>query len=83
MTSFGDYYRIPPIRVNSVDSTGAGDAFIGGFVYGLVQKKKIYNCVTLGNIAGALSVKKVGAQASLPHENELKNFLKTENINYI
>lgn len=83
MTSFGDYYRIPSIRVNSVDSTGAGDAFIGGFVYGLVQKKKIYNCVTLGNIAGALSVKKVGAQASLPYENELKNFLKTESINYI
>jgi len=83
MTSCGDYYRIPSIRVNSVDSTGAGDAFIGGFVYGLVQKKNIYNCVVLGNIAGAIAVKTVGAQASLPYENELKNFLKTENINYI
>lgn len=81
MTSSGDYYRIPSIPVNSVDSTGAGDAFIGGFVYGLVQKKNIYNCIILGNIAGALSVKKVGAQTSLPHKNELKNFLKTENIN--
>jgi len=83
MTSYGDYYRIPPIPVNSVDSTGAGDAFIGGFVYGLVQKKNIYNCVVLGNIVGALSVKKVGAQASLPYKKELENFLETKKINYM
>ena len=83
MTSFGDYCRIPPIRVNSVDSTGAGDAFIGGFVYGLIQKKNINNCVILGNIAGALSVTKVGAQASLPYENELKDFLMTKKANSI
>ncbi|MBE3093577.1 MAG: ribokinase [Actinobacteria bacterium] len=83
MTSCGDYYRIPSISVNSVDSTGAGDAFIGGFVYGLVQKKNINNCVILGNVAGAIAVKTVGAQASLPYENELKKFLETENINYI
>ena len=83
MTSLGDYYRIPPIRVNSVDSTGAGDAFIGGFVYGLIQKKDIYNCIILGNAAGALSVTKVGAQASLPYENELKDFLMTKKINSI
>ena len=83
MTSCGDYYRIPSVRVNSVDSTGAGDAFIGGFVYGLVQMKDIYDCVILGNIAGAMSVQKVGAQASLPYENELKNFLKTKKMSYI
>jgi len=73
----------PLVHVNSVDSTGAGDAFIGGFVYGLVQMKDIYDCVILGNIAGAMAVQKVGAQASLPYENELKNFLKTEKISYI
>ena len=81
MTPRGDYYRIPPIHVNSIDSTGAGDAFIGGFVYGLIQKKDIYNCIILGNAAGALSVTKVGAQASLPNENELKDFLMTKKIN--
>ena len=83
MTSCGDYYRIPSVRVNSIDSTGAGDAFIGGFVYGLVQNKDIYSCVTFGNISGALAVRKVGAQASLPYEKEFKIFLKTEKISYI
>ena len=82
ITSQGDYYRIPAIRVNSIDSTGAGDAFIGGFIYGLVQNKDIYSCITFGNISGALAVMKEGAQASLPYENEFKDFLKKENINY-
>ncbi len=83
ITSKGNYYRIPPIRVNSIDSTGAGDAFIGGFVYGLVQNKDIYSCVTFGNISGAFAVRKVGAQNSLPYEKEFKIFLKNHKISYI
>jgi len=49
----------------------------------LVQNKDIYSCVTFGNISGALAVRKVGAQASLPYEKEFKIFLKTQKISYI
>jgi len=82
ITSNGDYYRIPSVRVSSVDSTGAGDAFIGGFVYGLAQMKDTHDCIILGNLAGAMTVQKVGAQTSLPYEKEFKIFLKTQKISY-
>lgn len=69
--------RVPTYEIESVDSTGAGDAFIGGFILGLVTKKSIEDCIVIGNAAGALSVTKLGAQSSLPYKDELNNFLNS------
>lgn len=74
--SNNDFKIIPTFNVATVDRTGAGDAFIGGFTSGLVANKNIEDCVVMGNAAGAFSVTILGAQSSLPYKNELEDFLK-------
>ena len=75
-TQDGKILEVPAYSINPVDSTGAGDAFIGGFVLGLAKDKCIKDCAVFGNAAGALSVAKSGAQSSLPYKDKLDGFLK-------
>lgn len=56
---------IPSIKVNAVDSTGAGDIFHGAFVYGLTQGWNMDKILKFSNIAGALSVTKLGSRNSV------------------
>ena len=54
-------YSIP----RAVDTTGAGDAFVAGFLTGLSKKWPFKDCAKLGNAVGALAVQKVGATAGV------------------
>ena len=49
--------------VNCVDTTGAGDSFVGGFLYGLAQGLSLKECVETANRCGAKAVEHVGATA--------------------
>jgi len=71
---------IPTFDVIPIDETGAGDAFIGGFVFGLANDKNIDECIKLGNATGSLATTIIGAQKSLPHLSKLKNFLARNNV---
>lgn len=55
----------------NVDSTGAGDAFLSGFMYGLFYDYDIKDCVLFGNITGGKAVTKVGALSGYVNEKEL------------
>lgn len=55
----------------NVDSTGAGDAFLSGFMYGLFYDYDIKDCVLFGNITGGKAVTKVGALSAYVNEKEL------------
>ncbi|MBQ9531430.1 MAG: carbohydrate kinase family protein [Eubacterium sp.] len=55
----------------NVDSTGAGDAFLSGFMYGLFYDYPLSECLLLGNITGGKSVTKVGALSAYLSEKEL------------
>jgi sugar/nucleoside kinase (ribokinase family) len=59
------------------DTTGAGDAFRGGFLYGLLQGEGIETSLRLGNAVAALKCRSLGARSSLPCESELKDFLSS------
>ena len=72
-------YRCPAYRVKAIDSTAAGDAFTGGFIFGLVESLSLRKCLEIGNAAGALTVTKMGAQPSLPFRDELIKFLAGNN----
>jgi ribokinase len=76
ITKENQILKLPGYEVESIDSTAAGDAFIGGLVFGLITGKSIEESIKLGNANGAISVTKPGAQASLPDRNELYDFLK-------
>jgi len=57
--------------VAEVDTTGAGDAFATGFLYGLLKGKGLSECGLLGDIVARLSTSKIGAREGLPTRNEL------------
>ncbi len=67
--------HIPPFKVNVVDTTAAGDAFIGGFAYALLQGKSLEESVRCGCTCGALATTKFGAQPSLPTKEEVERFM--------
>jgi ribokinase len=54
-----------------VDTTGAGDAFAAGFIYGLLKKKKLGKCGQLGDTLARFCIAKMGARQGLPTLNQL------------
>jgi ribokinase len=67
--------HIPSFQVEVVDTTAAGDAFIGGFASALLQNKSLEETVRYGCACGALAATKFGAQPSLPTKEEVEKFL--------
>ena len=55
----------------ALDTTGAGDAFATGFLYGLLKGKGLEECGRLGNITAQFSISKIGARQGLPTSTEL------------
>jgi sugar/nucleoside kinase (ribokinase family) len=51
---------VPALRVEAVDSVGAGDTFDAGFLHQWVRKAPLETCVAYGNLAGGLSVTRPG-----------------------
>jgi sugar/nucleoside kinase (ribokinase family) len=59
------------------DTTGAGDAFHAGFIYGLLRGADIEACLKFGNATAALKCRGLGARTGLPSEDELNEFMKS------
>ncbi len=57
-----------------VDTTGAGDSFAAGFIYGLIRGFNPDVCLKLGNFCGAYNVTGLGAR-KFPSKEELESFL--------
>ena len=71
----GEERIIPAINeFTRVDSTGAGDAFLAGFIYGLYHKKPIEDAVLMGNITGGICVTAKGALTAFVTEDELLSY---------
>ncbi len=66
-----EYMVEPMIKAKVIDSTGAGDAFAAGFIYGLLKGKELEKCGRLGNITAQFSISKIGARQGLPTLTEL------------
>jgi sugar/nucleoside kinase (ribokinase family) len=64
-------FRPPVIK----DTTGAGDAFRAGFVYGLCKGLNIEETMRVANAVAALQCREMGARDGLPSETELNRFL--------
>jgi len=55
-----------------VDTTGAGDAFCAGFLYGLIKRRDLYECGRLGNFVAARCISRMGARTGLPRLSDLQ-----------
>lgn len=72
----GDGFRaIPPFAVEAIDSVGAGDAFCGALAVALGEGMPLARAARFAAAAGALSVTRRGAAASLPHRAEVQRLL--------
>ena len=67
---------LPRLSVDPVDTTGAGDAFNGGFVMALSEGKTLFEALRCGNAAGALSVTRPGAAQAMPTRAEIDALVK-------
>jgi ribokinase len=72
------YVLIPACRADVVDTTAAGDAFVGGIAVGLGEGKSLVESARFANAVGALAVTKLGAQPSLPARAEVEMFLSKQ-----
>jgi len=70
----------PAFDVTPVDTTAAGDAFVGGFAVALAEGQTLPEAVRWGNGAGALATTKLGAQPSLPTRQDLEGLLTTGTV---
>jgi len=57
------------------DTTGAGDAFHAGFLYGLLKDEDVETSLKLANATAALKCRGLGGRKSLPNEKELRAFV--------
>lgn len=74
----GEFLETPAFQVpgGCVDTTGAGDAFHAGFLYGLLQGEEIEMSLKIGCAVAALGCRALGARTALPTREELNDFLK-------
>ncbi|MCD6594009.1 carbohydrate kinase family protein [Candidatus Bathyarchaeota archaeon] len=71
VTDGKEQHIIEPFRVKVVDSTGAGDAFCAGFIYGLIKNMPLRECGVLGNFVASRTLMKMGARNGLPRRGDL------------
>jgi len=76
VTDGTEEHLIGPYTVDVVDTTGAGDAFNAGFLYGLVRGKPLKMCGLLGNYTASRCITKMGARNGLPRLRELPQNLR-------
>ncbi|MFY9610897.1 MAG: PfkB family carbohydrate kinase [Blastocatellia bacterium] len=76
----GQYVHSPAFEVDCLDATGAGDAFHGGFIYGLLTGRSVEDTFRLANAVAALKCRAIGARTALPTLDELGCFLEANPI---
>jgi ribokinase len=72
------YEHIPAVPVDVIDTTAAGDVFNGALAVALSEGKDIIQATRFAGMAAAISVTKLGAQASAPSKKELEAFISTK-----
>jgi len=73
VTDGKESHLVEPYEKKLVDTTGAGDAFCAGFLYGLIKGKNLYQCGKLGNFVAARCISKMGARTGLPGLPDLQD----------
>ena len=66
--------NVPIYEVETVDTTGAGDAFVAGFLKGVLDILPLKECAKLGNAVAALAVQAIGTTAGLKTFEETRKF---------
>lgn len=69
-----EFKLVKSIKIDSVDSTGAGDIYHGAFTHFIAHGYSLLDAMKYANIAGALSVTKLGSKNSMPNYEDVINY---------
>jgi len=67
----------PAVRVEVIDTTAAGDTFVGAFAVGMANGLNLSQAVSEAQYTAALTVTKLGAQTSIPQRQEVLDFMRS------
>jgi len=70
----------PAFPIEIVDTTGAGDVFHGGYLYGLLQKWPLIDTIRFASAVAAMKCRKLGGRAGIPRLSEVQQFLQKRRI---
>ncbi|WP_339532393.1 ribokinase [Pseudomonas mucidolens] len=70
-----DFEHLLAPQVKAIDTTAAGDTFVGGFAAALASGKSEAEAIRFGQVAAALSVTRAGAQPSIPTLHDVQGFV--------
>jgi sugar/nucleoside kinase (ribokinase family) len=71
----GEFIYSEGFRVKAVDTTGAGDVFHGGFIYGLLKNWEVAEILSFANAVAALKCQDLGGRKGIPFLEEVQRFL--------
>jgi sulfofructose kinase len=71
----GEFLHVKGFEVNTVDTTGAGDVFHAGFIYGLLQNWEVLKILRFANAVAALKCRELGGRKGIPTLKETQKFL--------
>lgn len=77
-----EMYEAAAYPVEQVDATGGGDAFVAGFLYGLLQQATPVECLAYGAAMGASCVRAAGATTSVFRRDELEAYVQGHPLKY-
>ncbi|MGC8977394.1 MAG: carbohydrate kinase family protein [Candidatus Ratteibacteria bacterium] len=69
-------YYFPALKVNVVDTTGAGDGYVAGFIKGIISGYDFVKCGLIANIVGAQITTAIGATSGVKNWDDTLNFAK-------
>ncbi len=68
-------FHQPAFQVKAIDTTGCGDVFHGGFIYGLLQDWPLPEVAEFAGAVAALKCRRLGGRATTPTLKEVRGFL--------
>ena len=77
----GRIIRQPAFPVEVVDTTGAGDSFVAGFLHAWLRRRTLEDCLRFASACGALSTRGIGGTTSQPSYSEAESFLSAQTAN--
>jgi sugar/nucleoside kinase (ribokinase family) len=71
-------FYCPALRTDVVDTTGAGDSFVAGFLTGVLRQWDLADSATFGCAVAAMNIRVVGATAGVPTFEEARQFIRSQ-----
>ncbi|NOR50188.1 MAG: sugar kinase [Desulfuromonadales bacterium] len=78
MSAGGQAFCQPAFKVDAVDTTGCGDVFHGGYIYGLLQNWPLPQTVRFAAACAALKTRALGGRSAIPILHEVEIFLRNQ-----